>query len=93
MVKTTKSVTYQGGERVEEEDCENGMGHQGDQLVVQAVDVAELHSPLGDSQTPYELHKPTPRQQSARAAHESGGNKTLASAAAVRRRRASSPGS
>lgn len=93
MVKTTKSVTYQGGERVEEEDCENGMGHQGDQLVVQAVDVAELHSPLGDSQTPYELHKPTPRQQSARAAHDSGGNKTLASAAAVRRRRASSPGS
>jgi len=63
-----KASTYQGGERVEEEDGENGLGHHGKQLVVQAVDVAELHIPLGDSQPPYELHKPTPRQELARAA-------------------------
>jgi len=66
--ETTKACTYQRGEGVEEEDGENGLGHHGEQLIVQAVDVAELHIPLGDSQPPYELHKPTPRQQSARAA-------------------------
>lgn len=47
--------TYQGSERVEEEDGEHGLGHHGEQLVVEAVDVAELRLPLGDSQPPHEL--------------------------------------
>lgn len=70
-----KTVNYQGGERVEEEDGENGLGHHSEQLIVKAVDVAELHILLVDSQPPYELHIPQLRGSNQRERNE-----TLASA-------------
>jgi hypothetical protein len=72
---------YQGGERVEEDDGEHGLGHHGEQLVVEAVYIAELHFPLGDPQSPHELHAPPPVasvSESRERPETTGGNETLA---------------
>jgi hypothetical protein len=42
-------VAYQGGEGVQEEDGEHGLRHHGEQLVIEALYVAELSGPFGNS--------------------------------------------
>jgi hypothetical protein len=42
-------VAYHGGEGVQKEDGEHGLGHHGEQHVIEVVYVAELSRPFGNS--------------------------------------------